>query len=223
MSWQRARQPEQIAHRRRQIMAAAQQAFVAGDYDKISLNRIARDAGLTKSNIYRYFETKEEIFLSLYLNDVREYVSDTGEQLAALGRHAEASDVADILSGGVVRRPRLAALTALLSMVLERTVSEAVLARFKQQISAVVEDLSQHLADALPDLDAAEIGKFVLFLQALVAGLWPMANPSPALERVLEREDFSHFRIHFARELKLAVEAVLLGLPQAQWHEGYQS
>ena len=62
MGWERARQPEQKAVRRKAILDAARSLFTDSGYDEISLNGIARSAGINKANVYRYFSSREEIF-----------------------------------------------------------------------------------------------------------------------------------------------------------------
>ena len=60
-AWERARQPEQISEREQAIVNAATTLFRTREYDSISLNGIAREAGFAKSNIYRYFSSREEM------------------------------------------------------------------------------------------------------------------------------------------------------------------
>src|ERR1700738_2225094 len=62
-SFQRARQPAQIQQRREAILRAALILFQRNGLENVSLNDIAREVGLAKSNIYRYFESREHIYL----------------------------------------------------------------------------------------------------------------------------------------------------------------
>jgi AcrR family transcriptional regulator len=51
--FQRARQPAQIEQRREAILQAALPLFQSRWLENVSLNDIAREVGLAKSNIYR--------------------------------------------------------------------------------------------------------------------------------------------------------------------------
>ena len=62
----RARGEEQKALRRAQILAAAEARFHATGYERISLSEIAADVGLTKAALYRYFRSKEALFIGLF-------------------------------------------------------------------------------------------------------------------------------------------------------------
>ena len=75
MSWQRARTPEQIEQRRCAILTAAAELFESEGLDNVSLNGIARHAGVSKANIYRYFETREAIYLHLVREQFEAWVT----------------------------------------------------------------------------------------------------------------------------------------------------
>src|SRR5690349_2886626 len=65
MSYQRARRPEQKEERRATILAAARHLAEQRSVREVSLGDIAREVDLAKSNLLRYFESREEIFLTL--------------------------------------------------------------------------------------------------------------------------------------------------------------
>lgn len=52
--------------RREQILSAAAELFANGGYHGVSVNAIARRAGISKGNLYWYFTSKEEIFRELF-------------------------------------------------------------------------------------------------------------------------------------------------------------
>jgi AcrR family transcriptional regulator len=212
ITWQRARKPEQKEERRTAIMEAAADLFLGLDFAKVSLNGIARKAGLAKSNLYRYFESKEEIFLHLYIADVAAWTSDLAVALRVLPTPSDPAMVAKAIAGSVARRPRLAALFALLSSVLERNVSEDMLIDFKGQIRDTVGPTVQSIKRVLPDLSDGQIVRFQIYVHALVAGLWPFATPNPVMTRVLDRPEFAYMRVDFHCDLERALHALLVGL-----------
>ncbi|HEX2171460.1 MAG TPA: helix-turn-helix domain-containing protein, partial [Dehalococcoidia bacterium] len=61
----RARRPEQKQQRREAILEVARQLAVESGVDNVSLGNVAAAVGLTKSNVVRYFGTREEIYLEL--------------------------------------------------------------------------------------------------------------------------------------------------------------
>ena len=57
-TFQRARKPEEITIRREAILAAAASLFDEEGPEGAGLNAIAARARFTKSNVYRYFESR---------------------------------------------------------------------------------------------------------------------------------------------------------------------
>ena len=52
--------------RRRNILAAAEELFARSSYDAVQMDDIARQAKVGKPTIYRYFASKDELFLEVF-------------------------------------------------------------------------------------------------------------------------------------------------------------
>ena len=63
--FQRARSEEQREARRQAILAAAAAMLAEMPVAEVSLNELSRRAGLAKSNVLRYFESREAVLLEL--------------------------------------------------------------------------------------------------------------------------------------------------------------
>ena len=53
--------------RRDSILASAKQLMEEEKYNEINMNQIAKKAGVAKGTVYLYFQTKQELFLSVML------------------------------------------------------------------------------------------------------------------------------------------------------------
>ena len=82
-TFQRARRPEQLAARRCAILAAARTALADRRVDEVTLRDISEGVGLAKSNVLRYFDSREAIFLELLDEECRDWLAELGD---ALGR-----------------------------------------------------------------------------------------------------------------------------------------
>ncbi|TMB58825.1 MAG: TetR/AcrR family transcriptional regulator, partial [Deltaproteobacteria bacterium] len=83
---------------RERILAAAQRRFAAFGYRRTGIAEIAREAGVAAGTIYRYFESKEEVFRAVvgelhdaWLERAREALAGPGTAVERLGRLAQAS------------------------------------------------------------------------------------------------------------------------------------
>ena len=63
---QRARSADQKALRRRSLLEAAETYFLEVGYEAFSMSQLAKNSGLAKGTLYLYFQTREELFLTLY-------------------------------------------------------------------------------------------------------------------------------------------------------------
>ena len=65
ISFKRARSEEQRAQRRQVILATAAAMLAEMPVTELSLNELSRRVGLAKSNVLRYFESREAVLLEL--------------------------------------------------------------------------------------------------------------------------------------------------------------
>lgn len=190
-------------------MNATATLFEEQGIDRVSLTAIAKEVGLSKSNLYRYFESREDIFLSLLEEDYENYCVMGEGLLAKLGPSADHRDVSRIMTEIAVAYPRLCRLLVALPMVLQQNISTKVYARYKRVTIALGNRMCNALHVALPKLSVKEAFVFQRYMHALVSGLWPMANPQPSLAPVLEEEEFQIFKIDFAHEFESGLERLL--------------
>lgn len=76
----RGRPPGAGLETRKRLIDAATRRFASGEYGEISLESIARLAGVTAPSVFRHFSNKEE----LYAEAMRETLRTFGEQFARL-------------------------------------------------------------------------------------------------------------------------------------------
>jgi len=63
---QRARSLEQKALRRHAVLQVAETYLLEAGYEAFSMSKLAKKIGLAKGTLYLYFQTREELFLTLY-------------------------------------------------------------------------------------------------------------------------------------------------------------
>ncbi len=212
MTWQRARSPEQKEERRTAILDAAATMYEAGGLDQVSLNGIARQAGISKANIYRYFESREEIFLQLAGADFNEWVTNVERRLAPLAGSDDERAVAREVVASLQAAPRLTSLIPLLASVIERNVSVDVIVRFKTSMLDMMIRLTNAFQVSLPSLTIDQTRRFLMIMQLLIVGGWPAANPPPAVQQALERPELQGMCFDFVRDMEEALVVFLRGL-----------
>jgi AcrR family transcriptional regulator len=174
-TFQRARRPEQKELRREAILTAAREAALELGVRAVSLAEIAARAGIHKSALLRYFETREEIFLELAQPEWREWSASTSAALDA------GEDVAATLAGSFAARPLLCDLIPHTALNLERNASVEAVRAYKYVSLGSVGAVSEAVSRAVPALRQSECRELVSILASNAGALWQIANPPPAL------------------------------------------
>jgi AcrR family transcriptional regulator len=211
-AFQRARSPEQKAHRRATILGAAARLGSAKGVRAVSLGDIALEVGLTKSNVLRYFETREDIYLQLTAAGYREWADRVAGRL---GRSPAAgpAEVAAALAEGLAADPLFCDLVSEGAAALEHNVSPDAVRTFKRTLFAALEDLAGVLAAHGGPLTLEQSREVLSATLMLSAGLWPWCNP-PAVLVELYRTDaeLARTRLEYVPQLRRLIEVVVVGL-----------
>src|SRR3954470_4807143 len=99
MTFQRARSDEQREVRRRAILDTTAAMLHEMPVTEVSLNELSRRVGLAKSNVLRYFESREAVLLELLDDFLEQWLTDlAGELAAGIDAHRPAADRAEQLA-----------------------------------------------------------------------------------------------------------------------------
>src|ERR687890_755950 len=152
----RARRPEHKQLRRDAILTAARGLARESGVRNVTLGAVAEAVGLAKSNISRYFGTREEIYLELLAAEWRDFDRAVVQSL----RHAEGAEQAIVaLAETMVDRPFFCDLLSHLPTSLEQNVSFEAARTFKHAVHHHVTATGIELARAtqLTEREAAEV------------------------------------------------------------------
>lgn len=208
--FQRARSSEHKAQRRVELLQAAAELMTEVGVDGVSLSGIAKRAGLSKSNIYTYFESREDVLLNLLFEDWVEWVGGAEIALVPLAGSDDPAAVAKVLTERYLATPRLCELVSVLSSVLEQNVSAERIETFKRSTLPLGIRMANMLHVALPSLPFDRCVWVLKSLFAQVAGFWPLLNPPPNVAEVLAKPEFM---LHCVSEIDLerSMSSVLAG------------
>jgi AcrR family transcriptional regulator len=215
----RARRPEQKQQRREDILAAARELALTDGVRAVSLAGIAARAGIDKSALLRYFETREQIFLELTAREWPAWVQALHDGLddAAPGTARAAGPGPSLVAGVVARsfgdRPLFCDLLAHTPLNLERNVSPEAVRSYKLISLAAVGEAADVVHRVLPDLTEQECREFISALASLAGNLWQIANPVPALAALFASDPaLAHACVDLVPRLRRTAEILLAGL-----------
>ena len=216
MHWERARKPEQKAVRRGAILDAARSLFSDLDYEKVSLNGIAREAGISKPNVYRYFSTREEIFLTIFEAEQDKFVRSL---IARLKRIRSKEPVAAISRGWVevaLKHRAFLDLLPQLSTSMEKNSSVEQIVHFKKLAYERFGELLQTLEHIHPQPNLEQWAFVAQCAISMMAGLWPFTNPGENVIAAMQHPDVNRTPWEFESLLMRGLTALIHGASEAK-------
>lgn len=209
--FERARRPEQKEQRRNSILTAAREMLTTAPLREISLRELSRRIGLSKSNVIRYFPTREAIFFEVLNTEFDLWIDELDKELPA--RNATPEEVIDGWASSLSRRPLLCELVAALGNELERNIPTPDVREFKLANGAAQERLATLLTPRL-GLKLSATKELVSSAIIVVAGLWPFSIPSNAVLKALEDERLQHSKVDFERRTSRILKLIYNGMVQ---------
>ena len=217
-TFQRARSDEQRAVRRQAILDTVAVMLEEMSVADVSLNELSRRVGLAKSNVLRYFDSREAVLLELLDSLMQEWLGHLAEELpsavsaeAAYERRAE--QLARAFSRSLAERPVLCDLLSAQAAVLEHNVSVDAIASFKRRGTAKADALVRLVDDVLPELTADEAWRLVVGALLIASALWSHATPPQAVLDAYEQDpELSAMRLEFAATVEDQLTSLAIGL-----------
>jgi AcrR family transcriptional regulator len=215
-TFQRARSEEQREARRQAILNAAAAMLDEMPVADVSLNELSRRVGLAKSNVLRYFDSREGVLLELldaflqdWLAEVSTVLAEGGDAPRSLVQRAER--LAEILARSLAPRRVLCDLVGAQGGVLEHNVSVEVVVRHKRIALARLVAAGDLLRRDLPELgDDAE--RVFFHIVVLAGALAPYSSPPTSVREAYEREPaLAVLHLDLQDSLQAAIRALLLG------------
>ncbi|TWS22942.1 TetR/AcrR family transcriptional regulator [Tsukamurella sputi] len=216
MGFQRARSAEQRRERREAILAAATGMLGEMPVAALTLSELSRRVGLAKSNVLRYFESREEVLLEVLMRSAAGCIHELDEAWRAEG--LDAAPLAERIEGFAAvyarvaaARPDLLDLISAQAAVLERNVSTEAIVRFKRAALAGIEMMAGVLTRAVPELGdrAPAVCSTILTLSG---ALYVQSEQSRICESAyLVAPELAVFRTELVPALHAAVATVVAG------------
>src|SRR5215472_1520577 len=216
--FQRARSEEQRAARRKAILGAAVAMLAEMPVAEVTLNELSRRSGLAKSNVLRYFESREAVLLELLDAACQDWLVELDRDLSAVVDRAEpvtsrCDRLAAEVAASLATRPMLCDLISAQAAVLERNVSPQVAARYKRASMAGIVALGSLMRSCVPELSEQDAVKLAGATVMTTGALWPHAQPSAAMLAAYEADpELAAMRLDFTATIREVVEVMSAGL-----------
>ncbi|MCA0042727.1 TetR/AcrR family transcriptional regulator [Celeribacter litoreus] len=201
----RARSDDEKEARRRAILAATRAMVATQGLDAVTMNAIAKEAGVSKGTLYLYARTKEELLLALFVDAMEEVVS-------RIEATATPKTLADVLVNAPADVPLFLPLLARLFTVIEGNVAEEPLFAEKRRMR----DMGLRVAQVISEQTGAPLDRTREASMVLMLSMQGAAQFDIAAGREPDEvpDDLAHMfaKEHFRTSYGMAVRLVLNGL-----------
>ncbi len=204
---QRARTDAEKRTREQHILDAAAELFTSHRFNQLTLADVAKSSGLTKAALYRYFRSKELLFIAVYQRAFQALVNDAQSRtLTSLP-----NDLARLLAD----HPVFCGLTAILHVALETGLTEQEARAFKlfllEQSQALIVPIK-----AVSGRDDTACFHFLMQCQQALIGCWHMTHPPGAARKAIEQPPLIVFKMAFEPTLRSHLTALSLDFCNTQ-------
>ena len=161
--------------RKEEIIAACAALYEEKGFKETTIKDIGKAITLTRTGIYLYFETKEEIFLALLGREYDAWVSEMREIMAV--KTAMTRDgAAEVLARTLTNHPRLLRLLSMNLYEMEANSRPERLTEFKKSFGASLETVDLFLRQYIPEMDGERRERFIYAFFPFIYGIYPYTS-----------------------------------------------
>lgn len=164
---------EQLTNsRREEIIDACAALYEKMNFKDITIKEISKYTSFTRTSIYNYFRTKEEIFLALFQREYELWIDDL-TRLAGDNQRLSADDFASKLASSLEKRQRLLKLLSMNMYDMEENSSMDSLVAFKRAYGRSINALKICLKKFFPQMTERDAENFIFTFFPFIYGIYP--------------------------------------------------
>ncbi len=194
--------------RKDEIINACAELYETMNFKDVTLKEIGAKTSCTRTLIYYYFHTKEEIFLALLQREYEAWI----EELDAIRESREsmsAGEFADELALSLERRSRLLKLMSMNHYDMEANSRMENLVSFKVAYGNSMRAVAACLEKFFPDMTPGDVQGFIYAFFPFMFGIYPYTVVTEKQREALERAD-ANYAFMSIRELTRSMAEKLL-------------
>lgn len=210
----RAYTPEHKAERFADLMETTDLLFREHGFHEVTITTVAKELGWTRSNVYRYAATIEEVFLALYRSKYKCFIDDLIESSCGIDA-TKPHDLASLFCKVVDGHRDFLDYQSILGSVIETNIPHDMLVEFKRELevrNAAGAKLIQRSHPSLDYASAVECYVAVIYLACGLNAHFRCAEKQPS---AMEEAGVAFGAKGFSKTLLFMVESLLAGIPSA--------
>ena len=189
---------EELTHaRKEEIIDACAALYETMGFRDITIRDIGAKTSFTRTSIYNYFQTKEEIFLALLQREHEAWIADL-EELARQEGGLSVEEFADRMARTLEKRECMLKLESMNLYDMEGSSRMENLVAFKKVYAAAIDEVSRCLERFFPAMTARDIRTFIYAFFPFLFGVYPYAAPTEKQREAmaLAHGDYARYSIY---------------------------
>lgn len=183
--------PELTNARKEEIINACEELYKSKSFKEISLKDIGNATSFTRTSIYNYFQTKEEIFLALLQREYELWIVDLNkiiEENAALSK----DEFADKLARSLEKREQLLKIMSMNHYDMESSSCPEQLAEFKVAYGESLHTVMRCLEKYFPYMSVSEKQDFIYSFFPFMFGIYPYTVVNDKQRSAMEKANVNY-------------------------------
>ncbi len=164
--------PELTNARREEIINACEELYQTMSFKDITIKEIGNATSFTRTSIYNYFQTKEEIFLALLQREYELWIADL-DQIIEENVALTKDGFADKLARSLEKRGQLLKIMSMNHYDMESSCRPVRLTEFKVAYGKSLHTVMRCLEQYFPDMAASERRDFIYTFFPFMFGIYP--------------------------------------------------
>ena len=163
--------PELAEARREEIINACEKLYQTMSFKEITLRDIAGATSFTRTSIYNYFQTKEEIFLALLTREYGRWI----DELSSISEHEKMTreEFAGALAHSLENRAQLLKIMSMNHYDMEENSRPENLVEMKIAYGRAMSAVRDCLNKFFPEMTAKQIDDFIYNFFPFMFGIYP--------------------------------------------------
>lgn len=163
---------ELTSARKDEIINACEELYKTLSFKEITIKEIGAATSFTRTSIYNYFQTKEEIFLALLQREYGLWIADLKDMMARQEKMS-ADEFAGALARSLERRPQLLKIMSMNHYDMEENSRPERLTEFKVAYGEALQTVRDCLDQYFPHMAEGDKQNFIYTFFPFMFGIYP--------------------------------------------------
>ena len=193
--------------RKEEIINACEELYKTKNFKEITLKDISEKTTFSRPSIYNYFQTKEEIFLSILKREYEKWLNDL-KDIYIKNDKLEKEEFAEKIAKTIEKRKQLLKLLSMNLYDMEENSRMEQLIEFKISYGESLKSIKKCLDKFFKNMKEEEKEKFIFSFFPLMYGIYPYTCVTRKQKEAMEKAEvpfkfFSIYEVTYESILKL--------------------